>query len=49
MFRLEPFINIRWGSYRVGLGPHFLKQKVEVWGGRFCIVLPWVVFTRGYI
>lgn len=47
--RLNPPVDLRFGAWRLALGRHFYHHKVESWGGRFVICVPFFVLSRGYL
>lgn len=48
MFSFDPIINIRFGSWRFGLGSHCLERGVNIRGASIWIASSWFILARGY-
>lgn len=44
----SPIINIRFGSWRFGLGSHCLERGVNIRGGSIWIATSFLIVARGY-
>lgn len=47
--RFDPFIDIRKGLYRIGIGPHCLERGIYFGRGIWRISLPGLWISKGYI